>query len=89
MPLMLTKDDKSWIVDNFVTRGEFRSEIKDMKDSLARIEKLTSKTLDITEGFAGKVDDLEQENKMGAITLHRHGIQIQELATATGTTLSQ
>lgn len=86
---MLTKEDKSWVVDNFVTRGEFRSEMKDVKESLARIEMLTSKTLGITEGLAGKVAGLEQENKMGAITLHRHGIQIQELATATGAKLSQ
>lgn len=86
---MLTKDDKSWVVDNFVTRDEFRSEVNDMKDSLARIEKLASKTLDITEGLAGKTDDLEQENRMGAITLHRHSVNIQELADATGTKLSR
>lgn len=86
---MLTKEDKSWAVDNFVTRGEFRSEMKDMKESLSRIEKLAGKTLGITEGLAGKVADLEQENKMGAITLHRHGIQIHELAQATGTKLSR
>lgn len=86
---MLTKEDKSWVVDNFVTSGEFRSEMKDMKDSLARIEKLASKTLDIAEGFAGKIDDLEQENRMGAITLRRHGVNIQELADATGTKLSR
>lgn len=89
MSLMLTKEDKSWVVDNFVTRGEFRSEMKDVKESLARIEMLTSKTLDITEGLAGKIDDLEQESRMGAITLRRHGVNIQELAEATGAKLSR
>ncbi|MDP1690206.1 MAG: hypothetical protein Q8L52_03330 [bacterium] len=86
---MLTKDDKNWIIGNFVTKGEFRTELHEVKDGLARVEKLTRKTLTIVEGLAGKVADLDQENKMGARTVHRHGVQIQELAKATSVTLSQ
>lgn len=86
---MLTKDDKNWVIENFVTKGELRTELREMKDGLARVEKLTQKTLTIMEGLAGKVDNLDQENRMGAITLRRHDVQIHELATATGTTLSE
>lgn len=86
---MLTKDDKGWIIDNFVTRGEFRTEIKEVKDGISRIEGKIDKLIIIGEGNAGNIADLEQENKMGAVTLHRHDVQIQELATATGATLSQ
>lgn len=52
------------------------------------IHSLASQTLDIVEGLAGKVATLDQENKMGSITLRRHDIQIHELAKATGTTIS-
>jgi len=86
---MLTKDDKGWITDNFVTRGEFRTEIKEVKDGISRIEGKIDKLITIGEGNAGNIADLQQENRMGAVTLHRHDIQIQELATATGATLSQ
>lgn len=86
---MLTKDDKGWITDNFVTRGEFRSELKEVKDGISRMEGKIDKIITIVDGFAGKVADLDQENKMGAVTLHRHDIQIRELATATGTTISE
>lgn len=86
---MLTKEDKSWVVDNFVTRNEYRSDMKEVKESIARVEKIAQKTLTIVENFSGNVDTLQQENKMGAIALHRHSVQIQELATATGTKLSQ
>lgn len=86
---MLDKNDKNWIVENFVTRGEFRSEMSEIKAGLARVEELSKQTLAIAEGIVGKVADLEQENNMGALTLQRHDTQIQELAAATGTALSQ
>jgi len=86
---MLTKEDKNWTVDNFVTRNEFHTELKEVKDGISRVEKLSKKMLAIAEGSTGKIADLEQENKMGAITLHRHGIQIRELASATGTAISK
>lgn len=54
-----------------------------------RTEEKIDKMLNILDGFAGKVADLDQENKMGAITLRRHDIQIHELATATGTVISE
>lgn len=50
---------------------------------------LSRKVLTIVEGMAGRVADLEQENKMGAITLHRHDIQIHELAHATDTAITE
>lgn len=56
--------------------------------SNSRTEEKIDKVLNILDGFAGKVADLDQENKMGSITLRRHDIQIHELATATGTTIS-
>jgi hypothetical protein len=86
---MLTKEDKNWVIGNFVTKGEFRNELQEVKDGISRVEELSKKTLTIMEGLGGKVADLEQENKMGAVTTRRHGINIQELATATGTVLSK
>jgi len=86
---MLNKEDKGWVVANFVTKGEFKHDMSEVKEGLSRVEELSKKTLAIVEGLAGNVADLQQENKMGAVTLHRHGIQIQELAKSTGTTLSQ
>lgn len=86
---MLTKEDKNWLVESFVTRGEHDADVKDLKDSISRVEELSKKMLAITQGFAGNIADLEQENKMGAITLHRHDIQIHELATTTGTVISE
>lgn len=56
----------------------------DIKESID----LSKKIIATNEGWAGKVADLEQESKMGAVTARRYGINIQELATATGTTLS-
>lgn len=53
------------------------------------IHSLASQTLGIVEGLAGKVASLDQENKMGSLTLRRHDIQIHELATATGTAISE
>jgi len=86
---MLTKEDKSWLVESFVTRGEHDADIKDLKESVSRVEELSKKTFEIVEKFSGNIAVLEQENKMGAVTLHRHGIQIRELATATGTVISE
>ncbi len=86
---MLTKDDKSWLVTSFVTRGEHHADITELRESGSRIEKKVDKLLTKFDGFAGKLADLDQENKMGAITTRRHGIHIQELAKATGTALSK
>ena len=85
---MLDTNDKNWIVENFVTRGEFRSEMAEIKIDLKDLKGDMQKVLNAVDKFSGRVTDLEQENDMGAITLQRHGAQIQELAAATGTTLS-
>jgi len=66
-----------------------KSEIEAMRASDIRTEEKIDKVLNILDGFSGKVADLEQENKMGAITLRRYGIQIEELAKATKTKISK
>jgi hypothetical protein len=65
------------------------SRLDSIEASNIRTEEKVDKILNIMDGLAGKIAELDQENKMGARTLHRHGIQIQELAKATGTTLSK
>lgn len=65
------------------------SRVNSIEASNIRTEEKVDKILNILDGFAGKVADLDQENKMGARTLRRHGIQIRELAQATGTTISE
>lgn len=86
---MLTKDDKGWITENFVTRGEFRSDMAEIKEDLKDLKKNINKVLNAVDKFSGKVADLEQENKMGAITLRRHDVQIHELAAASGTAITE
>jgi hypothetical protein len=64
------------------------SRMDSIEASGVRTEDKIDKVLNILDGFAGKVATLDQENKMGSITLRRHDIQIHELATATGTAIS-
>ena len=68
---------------------DFKSEVDAMRASDIRTEEKIDKLITIMDGYAGKIAELDQENKMGAITAHRHSIHIQELAKATGTTLSK
>ena len=68
---------------------DFKSRVDSIEASSVRTEEKIDKVLNILDGFSGKVADLEQENKMGAITLRRHDVQIHELAKVTGTTLSE
>ncbi len=65
------------------------SRIDSIEAAGIRTEEKIDKILTILDGFAGKVADLDQENKFGAVTLRRHDVQIHELATSTGTTLSE
>lgn len=80
---MLTKEDKSWIEETI------EEKLVSIEESNIRTGEKLDKVLNILDGFAGKVAGLDQENKMGARTLHRHGIQIRELAQATGTVISE
>ncbi|MFZ3044163.1 MAG: hypothetical protein WA058_03630 [Minisyncoccia bacterium] len=84
---MLTKDDKSWIEETIEDKIE--EKLVSIEESNIRTEEKLDKVLNILDGFAGKVAELDQENKMGSIALRRHDIQIHELATATGTTISE
>ncbi|MDO8593698.1 MAG: hypothetical protein Q7R59_02285 [bacterium] len=68
---------------------DFKSEVEAMRASDIRTEEKVDKLITIMDGYAGKIAELDQENKMGAITTRRHGIYIQELAKATDTTLSK
>lgn len=75
---------------------DLKVDSKLLQEALIRLEKnveegveLSRKTLTTVENFAGNISALEQENKMGAITLRRHGVQIRELATATGAIISE
>lgn len=67
----------------------FDSRLDSIEASNVRTEEKLDKLITVIDGLAGSVADLHQENKMGAVTLRRHGIQIHELATATGTTISE
>ena len=86
---MLTKDDKNWVVENFAIKKELYLVRNELKDDISEVKELVKKTFNAVDKFSGKVADLEQENKMGSLTLRRHGVQIEELAKATGTTLSK
>ena len=70
-------------------RFDFDSRFNSIEASSIRTEEKIDKILNIVDGYAGNIADLQQENRMGAITLRRHGIQIEELAKATKTEISQ
>ena len=80
---MLTKDDKNWIEETI------EEKLVSIEKSNIRTGEKLDEVLNKLDKFVGNIADLEQENKMGARTLHRHDIQIHELATATGTTISE
>ncbi|MFA7302445.1 MAG: hypothetical protein WC030_01735 [Candidatus Paceibacterota bacterium] len=50
--------------------------------SQIRVEEKVDRVLTMLDGFAGKVADLEQENKMGGQALVRHTAHIKQLAKA-------
>lgn len=77
------------IVDVNLDKLRSDTRLNSIEASSLRTEEKVDKMLNILDGFAGKVADLEQENKMGAVTLRRHDVQIHELATATGTSISK
>lgn len=77
------------LVDTSLDKFRIDSRLNSIEAASIRTEEKVDKMLNILDGFTGKVADLDQENKMGAVTLERHGIQIRELATATGTTISE
>ncbi len=88
-----TKAELSIIKDDV---KELKVDSKLLQKAVIRLERgmeenivLSKKIIATNEGWAGKVAVLDQENKMGSITLRRHGIQIHELATATGTVVSE
>jgi hypothetical protein len=84
---MLTKNDKGWVIENFVTKGEFHTELNQVKSVISRVETKVDKILVQMDKFTGRVADLDQENKMGAITTARHTRHIEALARKTKVTL--
>lgn len=83
------KADVSELKFDFAIMQQTIIRLEDKVDASAENSKnMFNKILTVVESFAGNISDLEQENKMGARTMHRHGIQIYELADATGTTIS-
>lgn len=77
------------MIDMSLDKFHSDSRLNSIEASSLRTEEKIDKVLNILDGFSGKVADLDQENKMGAITLRRHDTQIHELATATGTKISE
>ena len=70
-------------------RFGFESRLNSIEASSFRTEEKIDKLINIGDGNAGNIADLQQENKMGSIALRRHGIQIEELAKATKTKISR
>lgn len=77
------------IVDSSIEKFNLKFRLDSIEAAGIRTEEKVDKILIQLDGFTGKVADLEQENKMGAIALRRHGIQIEELAKATKTKISR
>ena len=77
------------ISDAHFEKFNLDTRLDSIEASHVRTEEKIDKVLNMLDGFSGRVVDLDQENKFGAVILHRHDIQIHELATATGTTISE
>jgi len=63
--------------------------VQRLEQGMERMEGKVDNVLNKLDKFTGNIADLDQENRMGAITLRRHDIQIHELAEATSTTISE
>lgn len=70
-------------------RFDFDSRLNSIEASNIRMEEKIDKLINISDGNAGNIDDLQQENKMGAIAMHRYGLQIEELAKTTKTKITR
>lgn len=70
-----------------IDKFNFKFRFDSIEASSIRTEEKIDKVLTVLDGFAGKVADLEQEDKMGAIALGRHERQIKALGRATRTAL--
>ena len=88
-----TKDDLKVVIKDVaelkVDSALMQRMLIKLEQSVNEVREISQKTLTIVEGVVGNVADLEQENKMGAITLRRHDVQIHELAHATSTKISE
>ncbi len=80
---------KTDIIELKVDSTLLQQAVQRLEQNVARTEGKIDKLITIGDGNAGNIADLKQENNFGAITLHRHDIQIHELATATGTAISE
>lgn len=77
------------VIESSLEKLTIDAHLRSLEASVFRNEEKSDKILGILDGFTGRIAGLDQENKMGAITLRRHGIQIQQLAKTTGTKISQ
>ena len=77
------------VIDSSFEKFDFKFRLDSIEAAGIRTEEKVDKILTQLDGFTGKVADIEQENKMGAITPRRYGIQIEELAKATKTKISR
>ncbi|MBI2409830.1 hypothetical protein HYV30_02185 [Candidatus Kaiserbacteria bacterium] len=80
---------KDWALANLATKKEMYIIRDELKEDISEVKELVQKTLNAVDGFTGKVADLDQESKFGAAVLHRHDVQIHELAAATGTKITE
>lgn len=80
---------RSKITTSSIEKFDFKFRLDSIEASSFRTEEKIDRLITIGDGNAGNIADLQQENKMGALTLRRHDIQIHELATATGTAISE
>jgi hypothetical protein len=77
------------ISDIHFDKLNLESRLDSIESSNIRTEEKIDKILNIVDGYAGNILDLQQENRMGAVTLRRYGIQIEELAKSTKTKISK
>ena len=76
------------IVTSHVEKFDIVSEMQAIRASNIRMEDKFDALMTTLDGYAGKVADIDQENKFGAVILHRHDVQIHELSLGTGVAVS-
>lgn len=65
-----------------------KTEVVRMRERAEHIEILADRMVTSADRLACRFQSIEQENKMGARTLRRHSVNIEELAKATSTKIS-
>ncbi|MDO8624332.1 MAG: hypothetical protein Q7R54_03165 [bacterium] len=80
---------RSSVLQSNFEKFSLKTEMEAMRAESIRNGDKLDQLLTSKDAYAGRISDLDQENKMGAVTTARHTRQIAELAKKTKVALSE